>query len=318
MLFCSFLASISIVGISYYFVSYFLGKRERNQEWHRKIASYRKELIEKYNAQPVTMTSDDGIALSGLLFLRKNAKRTMLLCHGWLMNKERLRPFASMFEHDNMLFFDFRAHGESQGNYTSIGHHEKNDVIAAFKFLQTHPETKHLPIFGLGISMGAVSLVSAAATGLPFAGIIVDSAFGSLDQVIADTFTRKTGFPTFPFATVCQKLYDYFAGCPAESVGASHWLTTLEVPLLIIHSKQDYLARFDVCKKLYEQAKTCLKNFWIVENGIHGRIHKDQTTEYSHQVSQFLHSVEDYYASNSTVSRADDASSVVALNNGSP
>lgn len=287
------ISSLATLGISFYIVTYFLGKRINDISWHQKINSYKEDLMKNYAGQPVSIITEDNINLAGLLFIRPQAQRTLLVCHGWLMNKERLRVLVQLFDKDNILLFDFRAHGESQGDYTSIGFHEKKDVIAAYKFIQQHPQIQHLPIFGLGISMGAASLLSAAAEGIPFTGLIIDSVFGRLDQVMADAFARKTGFPVFPFLPICQSLYEYLAKSKMEDVNTFVWANTISsIPIFMIHSKQDKLAKYTIAQELYESIKVKIKKLWSVDDAEHATIYKHHAQEYAQQVNAFFNMVD--------------------------
>ena len=151
----------------------------RKKEEH---LAFRDVLFKKFNAQPVSFSTQDGIGIAGLLIIRPEAARNILVCHGYRMAKERMHRFALMFPHDNILLFDYRAHGQSEGGRSSIGYYEKNDVLAALHFLQENTLTAHLPIVGVGVSMGAVTLLSAACQSGICKAIVLDAPFARLDS----------------------------------------------------------------------------------------------------------------------------------------
>ena len=63
----------------------------------------------------------------------------------------------------NVLLFDFRGHGDSDGHTISLGRHERLDVLAAVHYLRAQRAEQARTVMGLGISMGASALTHAAA-----------------------------------------------------------------------------------------------------------------------------------------------------------
>ena len=62
----------------------------------------------------------------------------MLLLHGHRGNRDQLLVHAEYLVEAGYgaLSIDFRNHGESDGEFTSMGYHELKDARAAFRFLQ--------------------------------------------------------------------------------------------------------------------------------------------------------------------------------------
>jgi len=80
------------------------------------------------------------------------------MCHGWGDNKGELLAktfFLNSVGGFNLLYFDHRSHGESGGEYTTIGCLEVLDFQAAMAYLRQHRVhcLRRLGVFGL--SMGA-------------------------------------------------------------------------------------------------------------------------------------------------------------------
>lgn len=288
------LASIAfaiITYISYSIVKKFIFRRIHKQEWLVQTTRFKELLCQQHGAQPISFSSLDGTPLVGLLFLRSQAQRNLLLCHGYSRSKERLFNLIKLFPEDNILIFDYRAHGESQGDYTTIGFYEKDDVLAAYKFLEVHEQTKNLPIFGVGVSMGAVSLLGAAAHGASFKGLVIDSAFKKLDEQLAKMFPEKTGLPLQPFMTFCSTIFEYLCSCSMKDVNALAWIQKIKAPIFIIHSNHDRLADVSAAHELYAGISG-QKKLWIVDHAHHAGIYKKYPQDYFEQVSQFFKSLE--------------------------
>ncbi len=285
------IALAAISWISYLIVKKFIFRRIHKQEWLVRNGEFNTLLCKEQGGQPITFKASDGMHLAGLLFIRPQAKRNFLMCHGYSRSKERLYNLVKLFPNDNILIFDYRAHGESQGDFTTIGFYEMNDVIAAFNFLHTHEKANMLPIFGIGISMGAVSLLGAASQGTPFKGIVIDSAFKSLDLQLAKMFPEKTGLPLMPFMTFCQTIFEYLCQCSMEEVNAHAWADQLTTPIFIIHSNHDMLADVAAAHELYAKV-SCHKKLWVVDGAHHAGIFKIYPDDYVQQVTAFFETIE--------------------------
>jgi pimeloyl-ACP methyl ester carboxylesterase len=256
----------------------------------KNVEKHRSYLYDQCGAQPVEFKARDGLNLAGLLIVRPQAKRVIILCHGYGMCKEYMRLFVDMFPQDSILAFDFRAHGESDGFITSIGSHEIFDVFAALAFVKNHCKLQKLPIYGVGISMGAATLLGATAQGAAFDGLILDSSFAGLDDHLNESFDVRTGLPRFPFMRVGKFLFEHLACCSIYANNPAEYARQITVPLLIIHSRDDKMVSVDHAQRIYDNAVS-KKELWLVDNTQHGYINKKHTKEYGKRAQQFLKSL---------------------------
>ncbi|MBC7872933.1 MAG: alpha/beta hydrolase, partial [Ferruginibacter sp.] len=125
------------------------------------------------------------------------AKGTVILFHGIAGNKGMLLAEAYEFRYlgYNVLLVDYRAHGNSGGQTTTIGIREPEEVKLAYDFIGGKGETR---IFLYGISMGAVVVSKAIADyDLKPAGTILEMPFASL-QTHLQARARPNGFQGLP------------------------------------------------------------------------------------------------------------------------
>lgn len=276
--------------ISYTIVKRFTSRRSRDMAWYIKTNLYKQFLCQKHAGQQVKFTSKDGLSLAGLLFIREKANYNLLICHGYSRHKEDVRRIVELFPHENIMFFDYRAHGESEGISTTIGAHEILDVLAAHKVLLTHEQTKNVPIVGIGFSMGAATLLGAAVQGAQFKGLVIDSVFKRLDLQIAKMFTHKTGLPAVPFAQLCQSVYAYLFNHTMSDVNPYEWVQKIQIPMLFIHAKNDTLADAAIAHELFA-VKPGHKKLWLVDEAPHATIFKHYPVEYTSEINTFLNSL---------------------------
>jgi pimeloyl-ACP methyl ester carboxylesterase len=127
----------------------------------------------------------DGTLLSGEFWVQLQPAPTIIICHGYRINRALLRPVAALeYKYGyNILLFDFRGHGESESVATSGGNAEIRDLEAALTAAHQQPETLPGKVVIHGFSMGA----SVALLTDPYpdvAAMIVDSPYARLDEIL--------------------------------------------------------------------------------------------------------------------------------------
>lgn len=247
-------------------------------------------LLDKFGAQSVKLLTDDGIELSAFFIARPQAKRNMIICHGYRMCKERMLPFAHMFINDNILIFDYRAHGESKGDRTTIGLTECLDVKAALSWMQQNT-VSYLPIIGIGVSMGAVSLLGAAANHPGFNAIILDSPFAHLQDQAKKAFKNKYKISGYFLERIAISFFNYLLACSLDQIDATCWAQQLKIPVLLIHSHDDRTVAFDQAEKVFAHLASPQKELWAVSGFGHAKIFEEYSQQYHQKIEQFLNKI---------------------------
>lgn len=222
---------------------------------------------------------------------------TVILCHGLAASKSnqlilgrRLVPGGF-----NVLAFDFRAHGESDGQLTSFGALEKRDVLAAVRWVrETHPAQSQ-KIFGVGASMGAAALIAAAADPSPegraISAIATYAAYDDMDLLVRDIaneyFERPLGWLLEHVGVPLASLHlgtDLTAFAPAREV-AQVWPR----PILFIHGQRDEIIPFRRGRNLFDFASQPKYHLWY-RQGSHNDIVSDEDA--ARVVAEFFHQAE--------------------------
>ena len=89
-------------------------------------------------SENISFRSRDGMTLRGWFIPSSNPRGTIVVCHGYTGDCSPDLQYAPMFHQHgyNTLYFDFRGHGMSDGNYTSLVYFERFDLLAALEFLR--------------------------------------------------------------------------------------------------------------------------------------------------------------------------------------
>lgn len=110
----------------------------------------------------------------------------MIYCHGNCGSRcDALDAVQVLLPYNiTVLAFDFSGSGLSDGEYVSLGFFEKQDVAAIVEYLWKTQTVSRIGLWGR--SMGAATSLMYAAEDCTIAGIVVDSPFASLEDLMMD------------------------------------------------------------------------------------------------------------------------------------
>jgi pimeloyl-ACP methyl ester carboxylesterase len=92
----------------------------------------------------------------------------------------------------NLVLFDFRNHGQSSGNVTTMGLREAGDLRAVLDWLEESKGPTSVAV--LGVSMGGAAAINEAAGDLRVGAVILDSTHATLANAIQARLDRD-GYP---------------------------------------------------------------------------------------------------------------------------
>lgn len=211
-----------------------------------------------------------------------------IICHGAGVNKGNFVWFLGPLSHSgyNIVFFDFRAHGASDGRTTTYGLRERRDVVAVVDWLKREQPEASRKIVGLGSSQGAMALALATAEYDRIDAVILDSPFTSpydlaqhharwvpvlgplmVDLILAG-MSAQTGADFFSTSAV-----------PAVAAMGSR-------PVMVIHGDGDFAMPASHAQRLYDAA-TGPRQIWFGP-GPHSNIITTVPDEYAERVFAFL------------------------------
>ncbi|MGQ0607614.1 MAG: alpha/beta hydrolase [Chloroflexota bacterium] len=235
--------------------------------------------------ESVRFTTDDGVTLSGWLIPAKRETRTaIIVMHGF--SGHRLPELAAfvpwLHERHHVLQFDFRGHGESDDGLVTLGSHERRDVAAAVRFI----ESRGLgPTALFGISMGA-AIAIVAAPDLPVAAVVADAPFAELRHPVASRM-RQIGYP---LAGIGARLVVAGATLRARSRLMDPIRAVARISpraLLLIAPREDRLISWRQSDRLYAAAGEP-KELVVVDGAGHAEAYAVDPVAYRERVLGFL------------------------------
>ena len=216
----------------------------------------------------------------------------IVMVHGW--NASRTNGFNEHFLdlaqalHQagfSVLMIDLRGHGQSADSRFTFGRYERWDVLAAVDYLLSRG---HQPgrIGLLGTSMGAASVIGAAAEDQAVGAVATDSLFAEIYPVIKALWVKQSGLPMiFLYPTIwmfrVENGYDLTSARPIDEIGqiAPH-------PLLMIHCQVDTDVPVEHFLRLQQAAPWA--QTWLVQECRHADIYEFVPQEYSQKVIAFF------------------------------
>lgn len=203
----------------------------------------------------VSIKAHDNEELIGHYYTKKDAKRIIIAVHGWRSSWSRDFGIISGFFDSldcNVLYVEQRGQNASGGDYMTFGQHERYDCRGWVKWVNKTVNAQKLPIYLVGVSMGASSVLMAAGQKLPenVKGIISDCAFTSPHDIWAYVIKEKMRL-TYRIRSVMvnemlkkkAKVYTEYSTIDAMKEN--------RVPVLFIHGTDDQLVPIEMTYKNY-------------------------------------------------------------------
>jgi alpha-beta hydrolase superfamily lysophospholipase len=235
--------------------------------------------------EDVRFPSKDGINLAGWWVPAERHRATIVLCHGYPSNRADVLP-AIPFLHEagyDILAFDFRRLGESEGRMTTIGLREPLDLHGAVTFARSRRDK---PIGVLGLSMGAATALMEAADDPRVEAVVADSPFANLAAQVPRRFGSGAA------AGLMGRYACWLGGCLiGERVGNASPLGAIPRiaprPVLLIHGDADRVIPDADSRALYAAARQP-KQLWIVPGAGHVEAFGVERAEYVRRVLAFF------------------------------
>ena len=186
--------------------------------------------------EEVRFDSSDGVALTGWYVPVKEARFTVLFCHGnggnIMHGLDSLRLFHDL--HLSCLIFDYRGYGRSGGKPREAGTYR--DAQAAYDWLVREERVPAEQVILFGHSLGG-SIATHLAARVQARALVVEGVFTSYPDI---------GARFYPYMPV--RLFAFFRYNTRAHIRQVH------CPVMVMHSRQDELVPFEFGTRVYEAA----------------------------------------------------------------
>jgi len=237
---------------------------------------------------------DNGLTLHGWYLPVQDSESVIIMIHGADGNRAdssigMLEIASGLVEHGyNVLMFDLRGHGESEGNRMSAGFYEKRDLLGAVDYVKGRGFER---TGVLGFSVGAATALTGTAESDDIDAVVADSSFADLKEMMEPEFSKRTKFPKFflgPLLFMVKIMYgvDFNAIKPVESVPRIE-----PRPILFIHGELDDTVPLEHAYRLRDASQNPESQLWVVPEAGHVRAYITHPEEYISRITAFFDGV---------------------------
>jgi hypothetical protein len=244
-------------------------------------------------SEDFSITTAEGYRLYGwYIDAEKDYKGTIIYLHGVGDNKISGLPLAKLF-HDhgfNVVMYDSRAHGESEGKYCTFGYYEKHDVVRAIDWTLEHERSKgrtpgRIGVFGT--SMGAAIAIQAAGIESRIESVVAEGCFTNLRTITVDYQKRLLRLPWHFLRNIAIKRAEGIAKFSHHDVSPLKAVPGVRAPILFIHGTADTFIKYQYSQKLYAAANQP-KELFLVDLANHTDLHSVGKSEYEQKIIGFF------------------------------
>lgn len=171
----------------------------------------------------------------------------------------------------HIFMMEYPGFGSTPGVPTHVG--VAQAATAVIKHLNTACLLADMPLLALGQSYGGQLAIYTAAQGGLIDALIVEGTFTSFSEEAA------WSAPAF-IGPLVRAIFD-------EPYRAEQLITSVDVPLLIIHSKDDQRVPYSMGQTLYNAARSMNKQLWPI-NGKHLAGLSEHTDDYLNKIDVLM------------------------------
>jgi len=232
----------------------------------------------------VTFPARDGLTLFGR-FVRSRNQATILLLHPLSSSSNKMLLYAEALVNAGygVFMIDLRAHGSSDGDTSTNGLREADDVAGAVDYLLHRLDVNGQKIGVLGVSLGAQAALRGALKTDCLRAIVLDGLGPAAMPDHGDQPKSLQEWISYPFNWIYYRLYEFMT--------ASKQISVIEIigkiaprPILLIASGKRNIS----FSRLFFQAANELKELWELPEAEHKAAILQDSHEYIQRVVGFF------------------------------
>jgi alpha-beta hydrolase superfamily lysophospholipase len=192
----------------------------------------------------------------------------------------------------NILVFDPRAHGKSDGEYNTVGFEESLDDLAWLEYMKERFVIKSFVLHGICIgSAGGILALTGENAPREVEGIVAEGMFPNFGESVKNHMRERkhSTFIAFDLTNMWMKRY---TGHSMKN-GPIDVIDKLRVPLLMLHSREDIYSTPENAEKLYQKAGSDEKQIVWFPKGRHSMLRITDTERYDNAIKAFLLSLDE-------------------------
>ena len=172
----------------------------------------------------------------------------------------------------NICTFDFEGSGYSEGEYISLGYHEKYQVKNVVDFVEKYPGVGEIGLWGR--SMGAATTLIYASMDERIKAIVVDSPFSDFRRVAKEMCLAQVNVPGFLIEgaiSIIGKSVFKKNGMKINEIKAIEAVKNCYIPVIFTHARDDDIVKYQHSLDLFNNYAGSDKELRDVLGGHNGK-----------------------------------------------
>lgn len=211
--------------------------------------------------------TDDGLNLQAYFMKNElDSNKYIVMSHGHTYTHHGVLKYARMMMGYgyNIVLYDQRYHGNSEGKFTSLGYLEKRDLYNVITdTFNRYGQDIYLGTYGE--SMGSSTVLQEVEFDDRVKFVFSDCGFSNLNHLVGDFFKKMKYLPKFPFMYLGDCLFKVITGSNFNGISPIRAIKDVNVPIFFAHGKADKYIDYKHTVKLYE-SYTGPKQLFLGEN----------------------------------------------------
>ena len=254
--------------------------------WHRGLEWANEE--KKY-IKEVSITSKDGLKLVGEWF-DFGFDKSVIILPGRRETLVYSYYYAKPYKDKgfNVLVVDQRAHGLSEGTFSTCGIMEAEDVKLWLKYMHDEHNQNELFIHGICVGTCVTSIVVATFKEPYLKAVILDSAFITYKEIYKNHYI-ESGHALFPVYYQIWIWFKHFTKCDINDARTIKYVPEFgNLPVLFIWGTKDIYCVPEKSEEVFDACSSNRKEIVWFDGALHSRVRLSDEERYDAVIGDFL------------------------------
>jgi alpha-beta hydrolase superfamily lysophospholipase len=238
-----------------------------------------------FPAQTVSIPSDSGSSLAGWFATPDAPRGVVVLLHGIRSTRLSMLQRAQWLYASGyaVLLVDLQAHGESPGEYISLGFLEARDARATVAFAKSH--CPGLPVAVIGKSLGGAAALLASPLNID--ALVIESVYPTIEEATTNRLRIRLG-ASAPLASpfLLWQLQPRL-GMTVSDLQPIARIANVECPILVIGGSEDLHTTAAETQRLFDAASQP-KQLLMMDGAAHEDLERFDPVGYKRAVIEFF------------------------------
>lgn len=235
--------------------------------------------------EDVNLYTSDGLRIAGWYIPKEGAPSdsVVIVLHGYPTEKgDLLRRSAFLLADHDLFLIDFRFFGASEGDQTTLGLKEIEDLRAAVRYVKDEKKKAKVGVYGF--SMGASVALRGIVEVPGIDAVVAEAPYADLHIMARELYRSFGPFAGF-FAGLTARAAELFLHFDLNAASPLKAVEGTRMPVLLIHSMNDQIVPFENAELLKEALKDDPNAEFVFGDEL---LHGEASVEYALRMKEFF------------------------------